>query len=156
MSDESVRMPGTPPHWVNALVRTMLRTPGLRRLVGKGFGEITVTGARTGRRYSTPVQFMQVDGAYVVLSQRMRTWWRNIERRPEVDLLVGGTTVPCHGTIADGDRAHDLLTRCLEANPRVARFYGIPPGSVPSRAVDQLLDRVVVIVLEPLDGDGGR
>ena len=92
-----IRMRGTPKPWVNAAVRTMLRTPGLRRVLGRVFAVITVTGRRTGRQYSTPVQYMAVDGHYVVLSQRMRRWWRNIRTRPGVDLLVRGRTI------------HDLL-----------------------------------------------
>lgn len=98
-------MPGTPPRWVNAVVRAGLRVPGLRRILGRGFAVITVTGARTGNRYSTPVQYQRVDGQFIVLSQRIRAWWRNISSQPEVDLLVRGVVVRCHGIIAEGDHA---------------------------------------------------
>jgi deazaflavin-dependent oxidoreductase (nitroreductase family) len=148
----AVKMPGTPPRWANAVVRGLLRVPGLNRILGKGFSVITVTGARTGARYTTPVQHLEVDGRYVVLSQRMRTWWRNLRTRPEVELLVQGRTIRGHGSIADDAEARGLLATCLELQPRVAKFYGInpdPDGSVDPAAVEALLARVVVIVIDP-------
>ena len=144
-----IRMPGTPKPWMNTVMRGLLRTPGLRRLLGGAFGVITVTGARTGNSYSTPVQPMEIDGEYVVLSQLHRTWWRNIRTHPEVELLVRGTTISAHATLAEGTEAHDRLTTCLERNPRVARFYGISSDPVDPATVDALLDRVVVIVIHP-------
>jgi deazaflavin-dependent oxidoreductase (nitroreductase family) len=145
-----VKMPGTPKPWMNAAMRAALRTPGVRQLLGRAFAIITVTGARTGTRYSTPVQYMDVDGRYVVLSQTMRTWWRNIRTRPDVELLVAGEAIDGTAVVAEGGDARDLLTRCLTENPRVAKFYGVEVDArhpVDPAAVDALLERVVVIAI---------
>lgn len=40
----------TPPSWLNAMMRTMLRTPGLERLVGKSVALISFTGRKSGTR----------------------------------------------------------------------------------------------------------
>jgi deazaflavin-dependent oxidoreductase (nitroreductase family) len=147
-----LRMPGTPPKWVNTVVRGALHTPLLRSLLGGMFAVMTVTGARTGRRYSTPVEYLRHGDDWVVLSQRMRTWWRNLSTRPDVELLIRGTSVPGHAVLADGEHARTVLTDCLEQNPRVAKFYGIEldrASAVDPAAVDELLDRVVVIVITP-------
>jgi deazaflavin-dependent oxidoreductase (nitroreductase family) len=137
---------------MNAVVRGLLHTPGLRRWLGRAFAVITVTGATTGTRYSTPVQYLTLDGHHIVLSQVHRRWWRNIERQPAVELLVAGRTVTGEAAIAGGDDARTTLARCLAANPRVARFYGLEPddtGVIAADDLDRLLERVVVIDITP-------
>lgn len=148
----TLKMPGTPKPWMNSAMRTMLGLPGLRRLLGRSFAVITVTGAKSGRRYTTPVQYMRLDGDYVVLSQKHRVWWRNLRTRPEVTLKIGGETVTGHARIPEGDDAHQVLARCLTANPRVAKFYGIEStgaGTIDPADIELLGERVVPIVIRP-------
>ena len=106
----------------------------------------------TGRRYTTPVQYLRRGPEYVVLSQHGRMWWRNIRTRPQVELLVQGRTITGRAEIADADTAPGVLRVCLEQNPRVAKFYRIQPqpgGAIDPTAIDLLLERVVVIRIHP-------
>lgn len=147
-----VKMPGTPKPWMNRFMRLALRTPVLQGMLGKAFGILTLKGARTGRTYSLPVQYFVDDGRYVVLSQTMRTWWRNLDRRPNVLFRVRGETQRCRARLARGDEARTVLERCLIANPRVAKFYGIDidDSGVPSSGgMAALADHVVVILIAP-------
>lgn len=147
-----IKMPGTPKPWMNKAVRIMLGLPVLGRLMGGTFAVITVTGAKTGTRYTTPVQYMRLDGDYVILSQRHRVWWRNIRTRPEVELSIGGSTVNGRARIAEGDDARQVLSSCLTANPKVAKFYSIEPddaGSIAHDDIERLSARVVPIVVAP-------
>lgn len=147
-----LKMPGTPKPWMNTAMRTMLDLPGLRLLLGKMFAVITVTGAKTGRTYSTPVQYLQVDGDYVVISQRHRVWWRNLRTRPETTLKIGSEVVGGQARVPEGDEAREVLSACLTANPRVAKFYGIDPGeaaAINPADIDRLSERVVPIVITP-------
>lgn len=148
----TLKMPGTPKPWMNVMMRTMLGLPGLRRLLGRMFAVITVTGAKSGKQYTTPVQYMRLDDDYVVLSQRHRVWWRNLRTKPEVTLTIGGETIGARGHIPDGVEAQDVLSACLAANPRVAKFYGIDPaagGAIARADLEQLSERVVPIVITP-------
>lgn len=148
----AIKMPGTPRPWMNAIVRSMLRTPGVRRLLGRTFAIITVTGSVSGSRYTTPVQYFRHGGHYVVLSQRKRTWWRNIRKEPSVQLIVQGETLEGQAEVTDAEAARPVLAAVLEENPRVARFYGLgldDAGAVEPAAIDQLLEHVVVIVISP-------
>lgn len=150
MATTTIKMPGTPAPWMNAAVRAMLRTPGLRGVLGKMFAIITVTGSKTGRRYSTPVQPLRHGDDWVVLSQRMRKWWRNVAVQPRVELLMQGKTIVGHAIVAEDEQAHSVLADCLRDNPRVAKFYGIATagtGRIDPADVTQLLDRLVVIVI---------
>lgn len=147
----TVKLPGTPPAWMNAAMRIMLHAPGVQRLLGRVLAIMSVTGAKTGRRYTMPVQYLMHDGDVVVLSQRMRKWWRNIAVRPEVDLRLRGRKVTGEAKIAEGAEAQVILSNCFIAEPKVARFYGIdrePDGTIEPEAVEALLDRIVVIVVD--------
>lgn len=146
----AIKMPGTPQPWMNAIVRSLLRTPGIRSIPGKMFAIITVTGSATGSRYATPVQYFKHAGNYVVLSQQRRTWWHNIAKQPSVQLLIQGEIVDGHAALADDDAARPVLAALLEENPRVGKFYGIgidDAGVIDPAGVDQLLERLVVIVI---------
>jgi deazaflavin-dependent oxidoreductase (nitroreductase family) len=147
----SIKMPGTPKPWMNRVMTTMLRTPGLRRLLGRTFAIITVTGATTGRRYDTPVQALRDRGRFVVLSQRHRIWWRNLRTRPEVELVVQGRTLTGRAVIADGEEAREVIARCLAQNPRIAKFYDIAiadDGTADPAGVAALAAAAVAIVID--------
>ena len=141
-----IKMPGTPKPWMNKAM------PVLGRLMGGMFAVITVTGAKTGRSYTTPVQYMRLDGDYVILSQRHRVWWRNIRTQPAVELSIGGSTIRGRARIAEGDDARQVLSSCLADNPRVAKFYGIETddqGPIAADDIERLTERVVAIVIVP-------
>jgi deazaflavin-dependent oxidoreductase (nitroreductase family) len=147
-----IKMPGTPPDWVNGLMGLMLRTPLIQRLMGRMFALMTVTGAKTGRRYTTPVQYLRHDGEFVVLSQRMRKWWRNIETQRDVEMRIEGVTTHGHARIASDEEARAVVADCLRNEPRVAQFYGLTPdagGEIEAEGLDRLLERVAVIVVTP-------
>ena len=75
----------------NDFVAFFLRTP-LRAFMGDTM-LITVTGHKTGRKYSTPVGFYR-EGDYLwVLTSRDRTWWRNVRGGAPVTLLLKGKNV---------------------------------------------------------------
>ena len=148
---KSITMPGTPRPWMNAIVRWMLRTRRVRRMLGRTVATITVTGAETGTRYTTPVQVFDHDGRRVMFSQRKRIWWRNIRTEPEVELLVQGERVDGRAEILDRDAGRIVLAAVLEENPRVAKFYGVEidiAGRADPGGLDALVDAVVVIAID--------
>ena len=55
---------------------------------------ITVTGRRTGRRITTPVNYVREGDTLWIISRRSRRWWRNIEASPAVQLRLHGKEVP--------------------------------------------------------------
>ncbi len=70
-------MPAVPPTPINRLAGLVLRSPAHRLLSGR-LVELRWTGRRTGRRFATPVQFLEHDGELVLLSWADRRWWRNL------------------------------------------------------------------------------
>lgn len=146
-----IKLPGTPKPWMNSLVMGALKTPGVRSLLGKTFMILTVTGARTGKRYTTPVQYVRDGDRLLVLSQRKRKWWRNLTERPEVELVLTGTTVRTTARLATGDEEREAIATALRLNPRTAKFYRVTiadDGEPDPAGVDQLRDGVVAIVIQ--------
>lgn len=75
----------------NDFVKFFLRTP-LYAFMGDTM-LITVTGRKTGRKYSTPVGFYREGDFLWVMTSRDRSWWRNVKNGANVSLLLKGRTV---------------------------------------------------------------
>lgn len=75
----------------NDFITFFLRTP-LRVFLGNTM-LITVTGRKTGKKYSTPVGFYREGDCLWVITSRNRTWWRNVKNGANVSLLLNGKTI---------------------------------------------------------------
>ena len=75
----------------NDFVAFMLRTP-LHHFMGNTM-LITVTGRKTGKKYTTPVGYYRVDDHIWVITNRDRTWWRNLKDGAEVSMRIHGKNV---------------------------------------------------------------
>jgi len=54
---------------------------------------ITITGRKTGKKYTTPVGYYRENGYLWILSSRDRTWWKNLQGGTEVSLLLKGQPI---------------------------------------------------------------
>ena len=61
----------------NPFVSALLRSPAHSLLSGK-FMLISVTGRKSGRTYTTPVNYVREGDEMTVISRRGRAWWRNL------------------------------------------------------------------------------
>ena len=75
----------------NDIVKFALHTP-LHVFMGNTM-LITVTGRKTGRRITVPVNYYLLGDELWVLSTRTRTWWRNVARGAEVNLYLHGRDI---------------------------------------------------------------
>jgi F420H(2)-dependent quinone reductase len=71
----------------NDFISWVLRSP-LHGILSDGTILITVTGRRTGKKFTLPVGYYCEDGSLWILTSRDRTWWRNVEHGAEVSLLM--------------------------------------------------------------------
>ena len=71
----------------NDFMAWVLRSP-FHGMLSAGMMLITVTGRKTGRKYTTPVGYY-CEGDYLwVITSRERTWWKNLQGGAQVDLLL--------------------------------------------------------------------
>ena len=73
---------------VNRLVRGLLRTPVLCRLIGRRLITLYVVGRKSGRHYAIPAAYTAHDGSLLVGSQF--AWARNLRTGEPVDVRLAG------------------------------------------------------------------
>ncbi len=71
----------------NDFMAWLLRSP-LHTLLSSHTMLITVTGKKTGKPYTTPVDYYSEGGYLWVISSRSRTWWRNLKGGANVNILL--------------------------------------------------------------------
>ena len=71
----------------NDFMAWVLRSP-FHGMLSNGMLLITVTGCKTGKKYTTPVGYYHENGNLWVLTSRDRTWWRNLKGGAQVSLLL--------------------------------------------------------------------
>jgi len=71
----------------NGFMSWVLRSP-LHGMLSNGMMLITVTGSKTGKKYTTPVEYFREDELLWVMTSRDRTWWKNLRGGAEVSLLL--------------------------------------------------------------------
>lgn|SRR5690349_19600590 len=108
----------------NDFVTFFLRTP-FHVFMGNTM-LITVTGCKTGRKYSTPVGFYREDDHFWVISNRDRTWWRNVRNGANVSLLLQGKTVSAFAEAElDETEVEKRLLDYIRHIPMSARAFGV-------------------------------
>lgn len=78
---------------LNPVITWLLRSP-LHRFVGSQVMLLTVTGRRSGRRYTIPVGYKRRGDRLDVLVSKAQTkqWWRNYREAGPVELWMRGET----------------------------------------------------------------
>lgn len=108
----------------NDFMAWVLRSPFHGML--NGMMLITVTGRKTGKKYTTPVGYYEDDGFLWIVTSRDRTWWRNLKGGAEVDLLLKrqqaeGMAEP----VLEMNAVETRLLDYIKFIPQAARSFGI-------------------------------
>ncbi len=87
---------------------------------------ITVTGCRSGKKLTLPVNYYRQDGHLYVLTYRNRTWWRNVQNGERVSLLLQRQTVDAFAEAElENHAVEELLCEYLKHIPQAARSLGV-------------------------------
>jgi deazaflavin-dependent oxidoreductase (nitroreductase family) len=97
--------------WYNSIIKPLLRSP-LHGIMSTSTMLITYTGRKSGKTYSTPVNYVRDGNDLLVVSYRHRTWWRNLRGGAPVTVLLQGKVF--HGT-GEAYTAADEVTAGLQA-----------------------------------------
>lgn len=105
-------------------------------LVGLGFGFsharlLEVRGRKTGNRYSTPVDLLELNGKIYLVAPRGRTQWvRNAESAGEITLKKGSTRQRFRlRAIADAEKPPVLKAYLDSFKREVQRYFPVAAGS---------------------------
>lgn len=122
--------------WYNSMMAWLLRSP-LHGILSQSFMLISVTGRKSGRMISTPVNYVRDGKTLWVTSQRDRKWWRNLRGGAPIDVLVAGKEWRAHGeAIADEKAVAENLAAYFRIAPQFAKYFHVALDStgVPARA----------------------
>ncbi len=109
----------------NGFMSWVLRSP-FHGMLSNGMMLITVTGRKTGKKYTTPVGFFREGDELWILTSRDRTWWRNLRDGAEVDLLLKREPVTAFAEPElDGKSVEARLCNYAKRIPMAAKQLGI-------------------------------
>ncbi len=109
----------------NDFMSWVLRSP-FHGMLSNGTMLITVTGRKTGRQITTPVDYYEDSGYLWILTSRERTWWRNLRGGANVKLLL--KRKPVNGiaeTEFDGKAVEVHIYDYIKHIPKAAKPMGI-------------------------------
>jgi hypothetical protein len=115
--------------WFDPITIWLLRSP-LHGVMSKSTMLITCTGRKSGKSYTTPVNYWRMSdegGEYLLTtSYRRRTWWRNLRGVAPVSLHLQGRDLPARAeAFEDPQVVTAEVSAFLSQNPRLARYYKV-------------------------------
>ena len=111
--------------WFNPIISWMIRSP-LHSLVSKNTMLMTYTGRVSGKEFTTPMNYLAMNGALYTNSYRKRVWWRNLRGGAEVTLRLRSEDVPARAeVIEDQSAVAGYLNEYLEAAPQLAKYMQV-------------------------------
>jgi deazaflavin-dependent oxidoreductase (nitroreductase family) len=136
----------------NFFMKAIINSP-LHFLLGDSFAVITLTGRKTGRRYSTPINVKRQGETWYALSMRSRTWWRNLRGGGLAQLRVAGKQIAVRGEVVEGhDEVAAGLADYFRQYPGYAKYFDIrlgPDGQPDPKELRRVAGERVIIRLCP-------
>jgi len=110
----------------------MLRSP-LHVFMG-GLLLITVTGRKSGRAISAPVNYVHDGDNLLITSKADRTWWKNLRGDAPVTLLMNGKTYRAQATvIEDHPQVDQALLRFFRLTKRTLAGIHLDKDGQPTK-----------------------
>jgi deazaflavin-dependent oxidoreductase (nitroreductase family) len=137
---------------LNPVVRALLRSR-LHFLVSSGLALLTITGRRTGRRYSIPVGYQRDgDDLVVMVSEaRRKQWWRNYSEPGTVQVRLRGKEWSGRAEIVapGSDRFRGLADGVLRRVPWMRRVFRVegydPREGLRADQLDRLAREIAIV-----------
>jgi deazaflavin-dependent oxidoreductase (nitroreductase family) len=109
---------------VNRVIRALLRTPLLCRLVGKRLITVYLVGRKSGRHYAVPVAYTRRNATLLVGSQF--AWARNLRTGEPVHIRLAGKRRPAAvEVVADETGVVEHFAAMARDNHQFAKFNKI-------------------------------
>jgi len=110
--------------------RSYIFTGGMPLLV------LTTTGRKTGKRWSTPVAYLEVENGFAVIasnagSDRVPAWWLNLQAEPGAEVLVNRKHQAVRARPATDDEDTVLWAQFAMLNPGFAEYRNLTARRIP-------------------------
>lgn len=112
----------------NPLVSWLLRSP-LHGVMSKSTMLVTFTGRKSGRTYTTPVNYVVDGDDLLVVGSREHSWWKNLRgAAAAVIVRVRGRDMRGEAEAFEGEAAEEGLLAVLRAVPAYRRYWKVELG----------------------------
>lgn len=109
----------------NPIMRSILRSP-LHGLISKNTMLISFTGRKSGKVYTTPVNYVRDGDNFTVFSLRNRIWWRNLRGGAPVTVRVRGQNLKAFGESVEDKKAVAAgLLAYLQKVPHYSKYFKV-------------------------------
>ena len=82
----------------NPIVILLLHSP-FHSLMDKSTILITITGRKSGKKYTIPISYVRDGDTLMMISQREHSWWKNLRGGAQVMLYLQGRTLKARGEV---------------------------------------------------------
>ncbi len=134
----------------NPFMIFILRSP-LHMIASKNTLLITFTGFKSGRRYTTPVNYVLDGHVIFITSLRDRSWWKNLRGSAPITVRLKGQDMETYGdVIEDDENVTKQLTIYLKKVPQYARYFKVnldPDGNPNHEDVAQAAKERIIVLL---------
>ena len=113
------------PLWFNRVMKLVLRTPLIHRVVSGNIMLLTYTGRKTGKIYTIPVSYTKQGNAITMFTNH--NWSKNLIDNVPVTLRLRGRQLNAKmdSTITDVDQITPVLSEHLRNKPADARIHKV-------------------------------
>jgi deazaflavin-dependent oxidoreductase (nitroreductase family) len=136
----------TVPSFVTETIKFLLHSP-MHGMVSKTVLLITFTGRKSGKSFSTPVDYSQ-EGDHVTIFSHA-SWWKNLRAAAPVTVLIQGRKLKgLAEPVADDKQAVAVgLAAHLRKVPSDARYYGVTFDENRNPRADEIEKAVQTVVM---------
>ena len=136
----------------NGFITWMLRSP-LHGMLSSSTMLVTVTGCKSGRQITTPVNYAQEGNTLWITSFRKRSWWRNLRGGRPVVLQIKGKEVQGWGRAIEVEpEVEQALGQYLQRLPQTAKYFDVAldeqgqprPEDIARAAQDRVVVEIVI------------
>jgi len=116
--------------WLRRLVNVLVKPAARLGLAGKRMHVLTVVGRKSGRKYSTPVQLVFLDGQrWLVSPYGERAWVKNARAAGSVELTRARHAEQARIEEVDAQTAAPVLREYLKKTPVTRSFFAASKDS---------------------------
>jgi deazaflavin-dependent oxidoreductase (nitroreductase family) len=143
----------------NPFVTALLRSP-LHGVISRNTALITVTGRRSGKRYTTPVNYVRDNDMLIVVSQADRNWWKNLGGGAPVTFELCGQRLNGYAeSFKSPEAVGEGLIYLIRRFPKFRTLYHISLTSdgTPAQTEEftQLTQQKVIVIINDLVSEQG-
>jgi deazaflavin-dependent oxidoreductase (nitroreductase family) len=111
----------------NPLVLLLLRSP-LHAAMSNSTMLLTFSGRKSGRTYTTLVNYVREGDELLVVGSRGHSWWKNLRGAAVVSVRVRGREMRGEAETFEGEAAEEGLLALLRAVPAYRRYWKVELG----------------------------